>query len=248
MRPRPDAAEKRPAAAYLRLRCCRASMRPRPDAAEKRRGRPRTAVYRFASMRPRPDAAEKRAGYAPQVRDTQGFNEAAARCRGKTRGHAGGARRPRPASMRPRPDAAEKLAWPRLPESLRPLASMRPRPDAAEKPRCGTARGACSVRFNEAAARCRGKTFGRPPPLGSGRGFNEAAARCRGKTRRCRVAGRVAGVPSFRFNEAAARCRGKTMASSAGSIGSLRFNEAAARCRGKTTLARSRSTATGWLQ
>ena len=38
-----------------------------------------------------------------------------------------------------------------------------------------------SVRFNEAAARCRGKRGARSEPEGSTGGFNEAAARCRGK-------------------------------------------------------------------
>ena len=38
-----------------------------------------------------------------------GFNEAAARCRGKPRARAPEITRPRAASMRPRPDAAENL-------------------------------------------------------------------------------------------------------------------------------------------
>ena len=60
-----------------------------------------------------------------------GFNEAAARCRGK-------------------PDHLDVRA------AVAP-ASMRPRPDAAENPArpCPTPAGA--RRFNEAAARCRGK-------------------------------------------------------------------------------------------
>ena len=60
-------------------------------------------------------------------------------------------------------------------------------------------------RFNEAAARCRGKLSdaGRS---GDRRGcFNEAAARCRGKREILPRVGRI----SHRFNEAAARCRGK---------------------------------------
>ena len=36
-------------------------------------------------------------------------------------------------------------------------------------------------RFNEAAARCRGKPAPTPPAAGRSPGFNEAAARCRGK-------------------------------------------------------------------
>ena len=61
-----------------------------------------------------------------------GFNEAAARCRGKRERH--GVRRSArlPASMRPRPDAAENAG--------------RVADGAAE-----------DARFNEAAARCRGK-------------------------------------------------------------------------------------------
>ena len=60
-------------------------------------------------------------------------------------------------------------------------ASMRPRPDAAENSPRGQAVPPGPFRFNEAAARCRGKRRvprrGRPPAAG----FNEAAARCRGK-------------------------------------------------------------------
>ena len=60
-----------------------------------------------------------------------GFNEAAARCRGKHEERTGPGPG-RPASMRPRPDAAENDD-PSL--ELLPAvraASMRPRPDAAE--------------------------------------------------------------------------------------------------------------------
>ena len=61
------------------------------------------------------------------------------------------------ASMRPRPDAAENLEFRArvVPSAIR--ASMRPRPDAAENPgrRRRLRRG--RRRFNEAAARCRGK-------------------------------------------------------------------------------------------
>ena len=91
-------------------------------------------------------------------RHRPGFNEAAARCRGKLgigeipAGAAGGASmRPRPdaaenaaeraagraavpASMRPRPDAAENEELARFRDALQ-LASMRPRPDAAENVR-----------------------------------------------------------------------------------------------------------------
>ena len=87
------------------------------------------------------------------------------------------------ASMRPRPDAAENSL--RRPGSGRGAhASMRPRPDAAENSQVMTDRTSTAGRFNEAAARCRGKLPrpGRASTPASGR-FNEAAARCRGKPR-----------------------------------------------------------------
>ena len=90
-----------------------------------------------ASMRPRPDAAENRFDYGARAILDAGFNEAAARCRGK----------------RPTRAALLASAW----------ASMRPRPDAAENAG-GSGRKATPSRcFNEAAARCRGKLqrFGR---------------------------------------------------------------------------------------
>ena len=60
-----------------------------------------------------------------------GFNEAAARCRGKRRLRGRWLRGWTAASMRPRPDAAENtLRFGRFFETT--LASMRPRPDAAE--------------------------------------------------------------------------------------------------------------------
>ena len=61
------------------------------------------------------------------------------------------------ASMRPRPDAAEN-AVPGEAQPGRTRASMRPRPDAAENlPARHDPRPELLVRFNEAAARCRGK-------------------------------------------------------------------------------------------
>ena len=181
------------------------------------------------------------------------FNEAAARCRGKLPLQAMGvparaaSMRPRPdaaengpnasppscssaASMRPRPDAAENRLLAR--QALDPDdASMRPRPDAAENIHSRHYRSphrAC--RFNEAAARCRGKhgrrrhsSIGFPPR------FNEAAARCRGKRS---DAGELP-VSTGCFNEAAARCRGKRCACWRRRRRRRSFNEAAARCRGK---------------
>ena len=85
------------------------------------------------------------------------------------------------ASMRPRPDAAEND---RNDEDQQPRhrASMRPRPDAAENGRIRLDDNRDKLRFNEAAARCRGKQSAAtsPRPI-AGRRFNEAAARCRGK-------------------------------------------------------------------
>ena len=65
-----------------------------------------------------------------------------------------------PASMRPRPDAAENYG---LPENERAgvAASMRPRPDAAENICAGRCGQPFTTRFNEAAARCRGKPSAR---------------------------------------------------------------------------------------
>ena len=74
----------------------------------------------------------------------------------KTAGPPCGRCGPGRASMRPRPDAAENNDD-RNALDRRTAASMRPRPDAAENgvsARCFAAGG---TRFNEAAARCRGK-------------------------------------------------------------------------------------------
>ena len=61
------------------------------------------------------------------------------------------------ASMRPRPDAAENFGGGAGPRAA-VAASMRPRPDAAENPSAtGRPRSRRRGRFNEAAARCRGK-------------------------------------------------------------------------------------------
>ena len=104
------------------------------------------------------------------------FNEAAARCRGKPRG--GGA----------------KL------KSGSRKASMRPRPDAAENRRRGPISSPVSLpRFNEAAARCRGKPSRRSAgPTGWWSRFNEAAARCRGKPFGWRATAEAAAAASMR--------------------------------------------------
>ena len=131
MRPRPDAAEN-PPHGRPQVEFARASMRPRPDAAENLPAGVVRMATRAASMRPRPDAAENR------------------------RGRRGG-RGPAVASMRPRPDAAENRVSTPAARRRAPVASMRPRPDAAENPRrCGRYSHDWK-RFNEAAARCRGK-------------------------------------------------------------------------------------------
>ena len=82
MRPRPDAAENGGQADEVE-RAGRASMRPRPDAAENSRGPAAAEPSQAASMRPRPDAAENVVRRVEKVLTTGGFNEAAARCRGK---------------------------------------------------------------------------------------------------------------------------------------------------------------------
>ena len=108
---------------------------------------------------------------------------------------------------------------------------MRPRPDAAENARRRGRAASGRTRFNEAAARCRGKRIWPAAPTRRRRRFNEAAARCRGK---------LSGSPrgprtSPCFNEAAARCRGKLPPRPRPPAGTKCFNEAAARCRGKPT-------------
>ena len=179
-------------------------------------------------MRPRPDAAENSGSLIRTAQVERSFNEAAARCRGK---HWRSARRGGSvchASMRPRPDAAENveprgLAVPVVRASMRPRpdaaenlryaaehrstieASMRPRPDAAENARTMRGSSMPPPRFNEAAARCRGKQRRRPHRGGR----REASMRPRpdaaenGSTKPRRPARRAG------FNEAAARCRGK---------------------------------------
>ena len=205
MRPRPDAAENvRPIVPALPR--ARASMRPRPDAAENAQvfHDPRPGKI-AASMRPRPDAAENACA-------------------------AGRARAGRYASMRPRPDAAENVRAAAAKTGI-PEASMRPRPDAAENRRGRGSGRPTGGRFNEAAARCRGKRVSvsawrrdpaasmrprpdaaenivasnladpPPPPRASMRPRPDAAENWRH---------RPAGAGRRRcFNEAAARCRGK---------------------------------------
>ena len=61
-----------------------------------------------------------------------GFNEAAARCRGKRPAPPTSPRSCILASMRPRPDAAENAVEARHHPTQAVIASMRPRPDAAE--------------------------------------------------------------------------------------------------------------------
>ena len=99
--------------------------------------------------------------------------------------------------MRPRPDAAENGAEGGG-QGREERASMRPRPDAAEN---GGGQGGGrrnTRRFNEAAARCRGKPRKKPnhPPRQCS--FNEAAARCRGKHGRWRRVPSLLGLASMR--------------------------------------------------
>ena len=107
-------------------------------------------------MRPRPDAAENRRLHDPAGALRTRFNEAAARCRGKRRAPGSHVRILAQASMRPRPDAAENDRRDRPGGAVRG-ASMRPRPDAAENLRLRRPVRGGRTRFNEAAARCRGK-------------------------------------------------------------------------------------------
>ena len=82
MRPRPDAAENGESG-RLEADDGGASMRPRPDAAENAIEAERGGPVVQASMRPRPDAAENYRHVVVVVARRPGFNEAAARCRGK---------------------------------------------------------------------------------------------------------------------------------------------------------------------
>ena len=127
------------------------------------------------------------------------------------------------------------------------------------KTRAGRTKGRPPRRFNEAAARCRGKPDADGADVHSDPRFNEAAARCRGK-RGDVVRAAVDGLASMRprpdaaenmyaartkanvperFNEAAARCRGKPRCSYRRPPRPACFNEAAARCRGKRDTRRS---------
>ena len=110
---------------------------------------------------------------------TPRFNEAAARCRGKQPDPAFGRAEHR-ASMRPRPDAAENVAGAVLRDE-HGGASMRPRPDAAENYRVNAlcaAAGVASMRPRPDAAE---NSMRRASVQGRHERFNEAAARCRGK-------------------------------------------------------------------
>ena len=144
-----------------------ASMRPRPDAAENR--------LRVVCCRPRHEGFNEAAARCRGKRRQEGrcsdgfesFNEAAARCRGKLVEARKSAQTIK-ASMRPRPDAAENARARDL-QAVRPHpASMRPRPDAAENDFAQSRNSDSSSRFNEAAARCRGKrrNAGHPPGRG----------------------------------------------------------------------------------
>ena len=113
-----------------------ASMRPRPDAAEKLP----TSVFvtpfffsRFNEAAARCRGKTRRGGRRRR-RTRRRFNEAAARCRGKTPPPPHHCAGKEVASMRPRPDAAEKQNLCRNRARRGTHASMRPRPDAAEKP------------------------------------------------------------------------------------------------------------------
>ena len=135
-------------------------------------------------------------------------------------------------------------------------ASMRPRPDAAENRSKPSVRHGNAVRFNEAAARCRGKPGptrrltsvvcrasmrprpdaaenrpGSPPARPRPRRFNEAAARCRGKPAARAAQPLAARAASMRPRPDAAE--NPTPSPPSHPSSGFRFNEAAARCRGK---------------
>ena len=206
MRPRPDAAEnaRRQGRPLLRVQGfneaaarCRGKQTPEAlrrvpcrgfnEAAARCRGKHRLdgrvlLGHDVASMRPRPDAAENDAVDGVAGAAGGRFNEAAARCRGKHRPRRHGEPSSQ-ASMRPRPDAAENWVMTVYLDRAA-AASMRPRPDAAENG-AGTAAGRRPrARFNEAAARCRGKPTVRvrvalPPPPASMRPRPDAAENAR---------------------------------------------------------------------
>ena len=157
--------------------------------------------------------------------------------------------------MRPRPDAAENVLDQRgLAKPSR--ASMRPRPDAAENAGAGRVSGGRRVRrFNEAAARCRGK---RRPESAIRSRWRGASMRPRPDAaengRASRAAFATSGTASMRPRPDAAENIAGNTSLPASRIASMRprpdaaentrwrrrcsrrrrcFNEAAARCRGK---------------
>ena len=220
-----------------------------------------------ASMRPRPDAAENVGLFQVGRRAQRRFNEAAARCRGKPTWYGWHPHRLL-ASMRPRPDAAENAPPPRGRREAA-AASMRPRPDAAENVGLFQVGRRAQRRFNEAAARCRGKPtwYGWHPHrlLASMRPRPDAAENApppRGR--------REAAAASMRPRpDAAENTRRKVSLPTGLKLASMRprpdaaenpalfdrtvapflgFNEAAARCRGKLTMDRSSESRRRWLQ
>ena len=214
MRPRPDAAENAAEPRRARRAGVVASMRPRPDAAENRRRRRHELDRADASMRPRPDAAENdepaQVAVDPAEQASMRPRPDAAENQGVLRLDLEGGLL---ASMRPRPDAAENEDEPgRRRAGLQ--ASMRPRPDAAENaPPRVVADAQGGPRFNEAAARCRGK---RPGPERLDADARMASMRPRPDAAENRSAGRRRRGRRRRFNEAAARCRGKLRVGNAG--------------------------------
>ena len=175
----------------------------------------------------------KRRPLRPGARGRGGFNEAAARCRGKR------LRRVRlgpdhaRASMRPRPDAAENSRL-QVRRFLPPRASMRPRPDAAENHRVARIRirdsGASMRPRPDAAENGERRRVG---GLGGG-----ASMRPRPDAAENSVSPLGLMLRPCCFNEAAARCRGKRhhrRARPCGASASMRPRPDAAenaRCRG----------------
>ena len=134
------------------------------------------------------------------------------------------------------------------------LASMRPQRNAGKTVVGASSKVESVPRFNEAPAKCRGKTSGGICAVESSRRFNEAPAKCRGKLPRGLRDGHFLSFASMRpqrnagenggkearmlpealsFNEAPAKCRGKPTYLGYVRSPASSFNEAPAKCRGK---------------
>ncbi len=179
-------------------------------------------------MRPQRNAGENTGASEVSPWESESFNEAPAKCRGKLH------ERPRrikpiasfneaPAKCRGKPKGQDRIAMvilkgfneapakcrgkpsPMGSERRGESASMRPQRNAGENQHCHAVERSRKTRFNEAPAKCRGKLPNQALTRICNHCFNEAPAKCRGKRRQTQIAGLVGG----RFNEAPAKCRGK---------------------------------------